>query len=66
MLFRSEDVLDVRPEQGGDAKREREAGIVLFVFQRIHGLTRDVESLRELALRPIAFRSKDAKAILHL
>lgn len=65
MLVRLEDVLDPHAEERGDAKCERQARIVLFVLERIHGLTRDFESVRELALRPVAFRAQHAKAVLH-
>ena len=65
MLVRSEDVLDTRAEECGDAKRKRETGIVLLVLERVHGLTRYVEPVGELALRPVAFSPQHTKAILH-
>ena len=65
MLVRSEDVLDARAEERGDAKCERETRIVLLVLERVHGLTRYVEPVGKLALGPVALRAQHTKAILH-
>src|SRR5256885_7217897 len=64
-LFRREHILYSLTEERRDAKREREARVVFFVLERVHGLTRDLEPVSELALRPVALRAQDAKAILH-
>jgi hypothetical protein len=65
MLFRLEDVLDAHAEERRDAKRQWKTRVVLFIFERVHGLTRDLEPVRELALRPVTLGTQHAKAILH-
>src|SRR6267142_6565950 len=64
-LFRREHILYAHTEERRDTKREREARVVFFVLERVHGLTRDLEPVSELALRPVALRAQDAKAIFH-
>src|SRR5439155_26995993 len=65
ILFRSEDIFDACAEESSDPKGERQTGVVLFVLKRVHRLTRDLKSVGELALRPVAFRAQNAKAVLH-
>jgi hypothetical protein len=48
-----EDVFDPSPEQPRDPERERQAGVVLARFERVHGLARDIELGGEIALRPL-------------
>src|SRR5438045_4710745 len=52
MLVRLEDVLDAHAEERGDAKRERQARVVLFVLERrSEEHTSELQSLRHLVCR---------------
>ncbi len=49
-----EDGLDRLLEQPRDAERERQAGVVLAVLDRVDGLTGDLQLFGEPRLRPVA------------
>jgi hypothetical protein len=63
--LRLEHVLDERVEETADLEREMEARIVSPALDRVHGLARDAELLREIGLGPVAFGAEDVKAIFH-
>jgi hypothetical protein len=62
---RPEDLFDGDLERIGDAKREREARIVLAALQGIYGLTRDFEVPGELSLSPPSLEPEILEPVLH-
>lgn len=46
-------------------QRKRQAGIVLLGFNRVDGLARHREPLREVGLRPVPLRAQNRQATVH-
>jgi len=59
------DRLDGLIEELGEAKGERQAGIVLTSFNGVHGLARNSQPVGQFRLRPFTLGAKNAKPILH-
>jgi hypothetical protein len=62
---RFEHVFDERVEQAADPERVLQARVGAAGFDRVDGLARDAEALREIRLRPVALGAEDAEAVFH-
>lgn len=64
-FLRFKDLLDASMESPRQRERQRQAWVVLARLDRIHGLARDAQPLRELRLRPVQLSAQDPQPILH-
>ena len=48
-----------------DVESQGEAGVVLFRFNGVNGLTRDVQTLGEVGLRPASLCAENSKPAFH-
>lgn len=64
-LVRMENVFDGVAKQGGNPKGQRQARIILFVFQRINCLSRYAETFAELGLGPAPVRPQFPQSVFH-
>src|SRR3954463_16761604 len=62
---RIEDLLDRAPEESRDAKSEGQAGVVLSFLDGVDRLARDLQSLGQVGLRPVAFGAQHLQPVLH-
>ena len=58
-----EHILDAHLEEPCDPESELEAGVVLARLDRVHGLARDTEALRQVALGPIPLGTPFPKVV---
>lgn len=65
LRIRIEDVFDGQSEEFRNLECQRQARRVFSGFQRIDRLTRDSQTIRHFGLRPFAFRTQNAQAVLH-
>jgi hypothetical protein len=65
-VVRLKEIFDLRTYQSRDFEGQRKARIILASFDRVDRLTRDIEMLRQIALRPVALGANHPQSILHL
>jgi len=64
-VVRLEDGFDRRAEDLSHSKGERQARIVSAGLDRVHGLTRHLQPLRQIRLRPVVLRAQHLEPVLH-
>lgn len=60
-----ENLFDGHREESREFERKRQRWIELARFDRVDGLPRDLETVRQLRLRPVAFCPEYSESILH-
>src|ERR1700674_850103 len=60
-----EDLLDPPLERSGERERQRQARVVFSGLDRIHRLTRNAQSFRQVRLRPLQLSAQDSEPVLH-
>src|ERR1039458_1815686 len=61
-----EDSFDCNAKEESPLEGQRKARVDLAGLDSVDRLTRDLQPLGEIGLRPVPFSTKDTKAVLHL
>ena len=63
--LRAEYLLNGKPKERCNLKRQRQTRVVFALFNRVNGLSGDVQPICEIRLRPIAIRPQYLESIFH-